>query len=208
MDNWTTTILTDEDRARCDAIAYHRSEVSGTPVGKEQRVRIASMGQLAGRAMSRFIIHHAPSRIFEIGTCAGIGAAYMCSAAEKNGPVQYVGMEGIEAKRELAIETLEIFCPKTTVEIFPGHFDDSFEPALAAAAPLQFVYLDGRHVPEPTLHMFDRCVEHMPEGGIIVCDDLDQQGMRGVRAQLNQRSRVAATTAFTKKVAYFISKPE
>ncbi len=208
MDNWTTKTLTDADRARCDAIAFHRSEIGETAVGRRHNTRRASMGLKAGRAISRFIIHHAPSKIFEIGTCAGIGAAYMCSAAEKNGPVQFVGMEGVEDKRALAIETLEIFCPKTTVQIFPGHFDDSFEPALAAASPLQFVYLDGRHVPGPTLHMFDRCVDMMPDGGIIVCDDLDTPGMKGVRKKLNQRERVAATTGFTQKVAYFISKPE
>lgn len=187
-----------------DQLALRRTEVGSTETGKRLRLRIASMGDAAGRLMARYLLQLQYTRIFEIGTCAGIGAAYMCSAAERNGRVTFHGLEGVEEKRQIAQETLDLFCPNTEATIHPGHFDDSFEPALAAASPLQFVYLDGRHKREPSIKMFNRCVEEMPDGGVIVCDDLDHQAMGDCRKKFTKHPRTVSTLAFAKKVAFTI----
>jgi len=202
MENWP--ILTDQDLERCAAIVRRRAELGRDPAGQALRIHIASMGDNAGRQLTRLIKHLQVSKIFEIGTCAGIGAAYMCSAAELRGPVIYHGMEGVEAKRQIALATLAELCPNTDVTIHAGHFDDSFEVALAAAASLEFVYLDGRHKRDPSLHMFQRCLECMPNGGTLVADDLSMAAMGDCRKQFRTHPRVQSYTTFAKKEAYAI----
>jgi len=168
------------------------------------------MGLQAGRLLSRYVRYLGISRIFEIGTCAGIGAAYMCSAAESNGPVDFIGMEGVDEKREIAEATLARFVKNTTVTIVPGLFQETFESALALAAPLQFVYLDGWHKREPTVRMFNRCVEEMPNGGVIVVDDLGQttNGMREAGKQIRKHPHVTSRLAFSAKEAFVIREDE
>lgn len=196
--------LTETDLDRCTRIAHRRAGLGATTDGKKLRLRIASMGDAAGRLMSRYVKHLGVTRIFEIGTCAGIGAAYMCSAAEAAGRVTFHGMEGVDEKREVALKTLELFCPNTDVTIHPGHFDESFEVALQAAAPLQFVYLDGRHQRGPSVTMFNRCVEEMPDGGIIVCDDLNHAAMGDCRKKFRNHPRTLSYVSFAQKEAFTI----
>lgn len=198
--------LTPAELERCEAIAHHRTKLGSTREGTKLRLRIASMGDAAGRQISRYIKHLGVTDIFEIGTCAGIGAAYMCSAAEANGRVRFHGLEGVEEKRQLALATLDQFCPNTEVTIHPGHFDDSFEPAVQAASPLRFVYLDGRHQREPSIRMFNRCVDAMPDGGVILCDDLDHNTMGDCRKKFRNHPRVESHLTFAKKEAYVIRR--
>lgn len=194
-----------DDLHRCAAISAYRTHLDtlfADAVGL--RLRIASMGRDSGRELTRYIRHLKITRIFEIGTCAGIGAAYMCSAAETNGPVSYVGMEGVDRKREIANIVLERFCPNTAVTIVPGHFDQSFAEALDLAMPLQFVYLDGYHKREPTIRMFNSCIERMPDGGVIVCDDLHWKAQGDAHKVLQRHKRVKKHIRFAKKDAFTI----
>lgn len=198
--------LTAEDVTRCNSIVDYRAGLDKLPGGSELRLRIASMGASAGQMLTRYIRHLKVTRIFEIGTCAGIGAAYMCGAAQLNGPgpVHYTGMEGDELKSAVAVVTMRKFCQSTAYKIFPGRFEDSFEPALQHALPLQFVYLDGYHQREPTLHMFGRCVEMMPAGGVIVADDLGWAAQGDARSVMIKHPRVLAHKGFAKKDAFVI----
>lgn len=196
--------LSDDDLEKCRQIAAYRQEIGKTPQGVSLRVRKASMGALAGRTVMRLIKKLQVTSIFEIGTCAGIGAAYMCAAAEEFGDVTYVGLEGVEARRQLAYQTLQAMCPATTPNIVSGHFDTSFEEGLSLASPLTFVYLDGRHKYEPSVHMFNRCVENMPQGGWILADDLNQPGMRQCKQTFMQNERVVQSHKIANKDLFVV----
>lgn len=202
-------VLTKADQERCDAIAAYRAAFSRKypKVASELRLRKASMGARSGRMLTRFIKHLQPQSILEIGTCAGIGAAYMCTAAEAAGQrAKFIGMEGVPEKTKIALETLDHFCENTDIHIEHGHFDDTFEPAVAKALPLQFVYLDGRHKKRYTLHMFNYCVTHMPHGGVIVCDDLFQPLQGNVSQLLRKNKRVRLVTPIANKLAFIIKE--
>ena len=201
--------LTKADQARCEAIALYRAGFATKypKLAKPLRLRQASMGARSGRMLTRFIKHLQPQSILEIGTCAGIGAAYMCTAAEAVGQrIRFVGMEGVPEKTKIALETLGYFCENTDIHIEHGHFDDTFEVAVEKAGPLQFVYLDGRHKKRYTLHMFNYCVTNMPQGGVIVCDDLFQPLQGNVSQLLRKNSRVRLVTPIANKLAFIIKE--
>jgi len=204
--------LTTEEQALCDTISLQRTDIVRR-ADPALRIRQASMGEHAGRLVFRYVKSLGYSRIFEIGTCAGIGAAYMCAGAEAalkdpEGRVHFTGMEGVDAKTAFANETLLTITPRTDFKIFGGNFDGSFEPALAYAKPLQFVYLDGRHKRKFTLMMFNRCVEEMTEGGVILCDDLNQGPQGDAKRVMQQHERVTQFHSFAAKDAFLISSAD
>ncbi len=198
--------LTVDELKICGSIHIHRHMMGTTDPHDRLRIRQASMGEHAGRQVFGFVKSLGVSRIFEIGTCAGIGAAYMCAGAEQNhDAVTYVGMEGVPEKAALAEETIKRFCPKTCSIIFGLNFDESFEPALYHAKPLQFVYLDGRHKRQYTLAMWDRVIEEMDEG-VVLCDDLWWPAQGNARKVMARNPRVDRIVNFARKDA-FIIKP-
>jgi len=197
--------------ATCNEIAEYRGALQQKypEQAKKLRLRQASMGASSGKAIARTIQHLQPTNIFEIGTCAGIGAAYMCTAAELAGnPVNFVGMEGVPQKTEIALATLDYFCENTNIHIEQGHFDDTFEIAVQKALPLQFVYLDGRHKKPYTQYMFNHCVKNMPQGGLIICDDLYQPLQGDVATRLRRHPRVVRTLGVANKLAFVVKEDD
>ena len=195
---------TDKDLARFADIVAYRAALDQLPHGEEQRLRIASMGAEAGTLISQYIWHLKITRILEIGLCAGIGAAYMCSAAERHGRVEYIGLEHDSDKCAIADQTLKKFCRNTEYTFLCGEFDDTLATALDRAQPLQFVYLDGHHKREPTVRMFNQCVDAMTQGGVIVCDDLGWKAQGDARWLLQRHPRVTDHWQFAKKDAFTI----
>ena len=196
--------LTKEELDLTTEIGLWRREL-GVKTPRHLKVRRASMGLNAGRQVYQLLGDLGVSRIFEVGTCVGIGAVYMCLGAEKNGPVNFIGMEGVEAKRELALETLAKFTRNTTYEVVPGFFQDNFDDTVEYAKPLEFAYIDGRHKKSPTINMFNKCVDAMPAGGWIMVDDLrSTHGMNQAGKIIRQQPRIENRQSFYGKELFKI----
>lgn len=170
------------------------------------RIGQASMRHTAGAAICKLVWQLGVRDIFEIGVCAGIGASYMLAGAVRSKGVRYRGLEGDPARIKLAKETLyKMFGLTVDWDIIEGHFDDTFDSAVDALSPLEFVYLDGRHKEEPTVYMFEQCVAAMPAGGWILADDLDwSAGMRAAARRIRRHRRIERFDSYAGKELFRI----
>jgi predicted O-methyltransferase YrrM len=124
----------------------------------------------------------APMRVLELGTNVGISSAYVAAALTDGTGDTLTTLEASPARAELA-HRMHSELGFTNVKYVVGLFDDTLESALteqpgegAAAAPVDFVFIDGHHEYEPTLDYFDRIWKHSAEGALFVFDDIRWSG--------------------------------
>lgn len=53
-----------------------------------------------------------------------------------------------------------------------GPFQETFEPALRALAPLDFIFIDGHHDEAATVQYFRQALPFMRERAVLVFDDI------------------------------------
>ncbi|WP_422071051.1 O-methyltransferase [Tranquillimonas rosea] len=105
--------------------------------------------------------------VVELGTCAGISAYYIGSAA----PVQLlVTVEGSAALTEVARETLKPFGDK--VEIHNMLFEDALRDRVSRLSSVDFLFIDGHHEKEATISYFHSVKERLRPGACVIFDDI------------------------------------
>lgn len=108
--------------------------------------------------------------LLELGSCAGISAAYLGTAPSCE---RLMTVEGSSSLALLARETTEQVVPGK-VEVITGLFDDALDKIIPALGPrkLDFVFIDGHHERIATLHYFDRVKPVLRPGSVVVFDDV------------------------------------
>lgn len=102
--------------------------------------------------------------ILELGTCLGIGTAFMAAA---DGTAQITSIEGsdILAKRARAnLRELDL-----KAEVIHSTFDDAL-PSMEG--PFDMVYIDGNHTYEATMRYFHELLHRLTPTGVMVFDDI------------------------------------
>ncbi len=113
--------------------------------------------------------------VFELGSCAGLSAAYLASVDTVK---QLWTVEGAPNLAAIAQETLAPW--QQIANVFTGHFDDAID-ALSDkhAGRWDFVYIDGHHEKIATIHYFNRMLPALRSGAMVVFDDISwSQDMR------------------------------
>jgi predicted O-methyltransferase YrrM len=138
--------------------------------------RQATLGRLARRAacprrkgerLLRLTRHLQPQRMLELGTHLGFSALYQLTGAPQ---ATLITLEGSDSLADLAQQHLQRF--GFQADLRRGSFDDSLADLPLAAYQPDYVYLDGDHRYEATLRYVDQIAPHMPDGGVIILDDL------------------------------------
>jgi predicted O-methyltransferase YrrM len=148
------------------------NDMGATPGNKEKTIsKIASMASVPdkyGKVLFNLIQYFSPRTIIELGTCLGIGTAYMASA---NATSKIISIEGSKNLSELAVENWADL-NFNNIEPVIGNFDEKLPHVLASIDTLDLAFIDGNHRYEPTLRYFNLLMEKAHEDTILIFDDI------------------------------------
>jgi predicted O-methyltransferase YrrM len=131
-----------------------------------------SIPRVWGRLLHRLVRELAPVSCLELGVGFGISAAYQAAALELNGAGELIGLDREESLAEVAREGFAELGLERQVRMWMGPIGETLEPAAAAAAPVDYAYIDAEHTEEATVENFDRLLPHLRDGAVVVVDDI------------------------------------
>jgi predicted O-methyltransferase YrrM len=139
----------------------------------------------------KLVRYQRPTACIEMGTCLGISASYIGMALKMNGHGRLVTLEGADAFADVARMNLRTLgLDNTTVK--SGKFSTTLLPALLEMKPVDFMFIDGHHDRDATLHYTEQSRPFLAEHNILVFDDIDwSDGMREAWAKIKD-----STTGF------------
>lgn len=143
--------------------------------GKVRRIsKIAassSTSKLHAAMLQRLIGYLNYVNVIELGTNLGLTSAYL--AAAKNHPT-LTTIEGDPALHKLATENLKSLNLK--VSAICASFEEGLPAVLRSMKNIDFAYIDGNHMFEPTLSYFDRIANRINDGGAVAIGDIHWSG--------------------------------
>lgn len=123
----------------------------------------AQMAFLAG-----LIKEEGCTRIVEMGTCLGIGTAYLSQA---NIDAHVLTLEGDPALAAIAQKNWSRLQLKN-IQLNIGAFDDTLSLAMMKFGPVDFIFLDGHHDGKAMHKYWNLITPHLKEGAVICVDDI------------------------------------
>ena len=165
--------ISDLRRSLCDDHKKITIDDLGARPGRRVRsiadmARSASMPERYGRVLHRLVEQYRPGTIVELGTCLGIGTAYMAMGSAE---AQVVTIEGIPSLSALAQRHHSSLGLKN-IKLVTGSFDSMLPDVLADIPRLGMAFVDGHHLYAPTLRYFEMLMERAGDGTILVFDDI------------------------------------
>ncbi len=143
-------------------------------------------GQLLFRLVNRF----KPNSILELGTSLGISSLYLAAPSKKN---RLITIEGCPNTAKVAQINFDKIAFKN-IELVNDTFDSYLPNFLSKTAQLDFVFFDGNHQEEATLHYFNLCVEKTHQQTVFVLDDIHWSlGMTAAWEQIKKHPKVTTT---------------
>jgi predicted O-methyltransferase YrrM len=145
-----------------------------------------ALAQLIYRLANEF----QPRNITELGTSLGLTTAYLAAAVPSG---RVITIEGCLEIASIARENLQKLHIQN-VEGLIGNFDKILPDVIAKEKFIDFVFIDGNHRKEATLHYFDLCLPAVNENSIMIFDDIYwSKGMREAWQQIKDHPQVTVT---------------
>lgn len=131
-----------------------------------------------------------PVRCLEFGTCVGISSLYQSAALSLNGKGSIVTMEGSESLAAIAQRNFDdLKCSNIIPRI--GRFDAILDDVLKSYQPFDFIFVDGHHDRNFTLHYFEKILPCISRSTIVIIDDIRwSKGMMEAWHTLEKHPRV------------------
>ena len=148
------------------------NDMGAQPGTKEKTISAlaskASMPEKYGKVLFDLVRCFPPQTVIELGTCLGIGTAYLASAAPS---ADIITLEGSKSLTDLATKNFSDL-NLTNIKQVTGHFDEKLPEVLSEISSIDLAFIDGNHRYEPTLRYFNLLMERAHEGTILVFDDI------------------------------------
>ena len=155
--------------------------------------RRAASTMAQGRMLFRLANWAAPQTMLELGTSLGVGAMYLASGRRS---ARFLTLEGCPDFAKIARANLAALDLKNT-EVVTGRFEETLAKALERLQPVDLVFFDGNHRPEPTLAYFEACLPFAHAHSVFVFDDAYwSPGMEQAWQRLKEHPRVTLTVDF------------
>ena len=147
-------------------------DMGAAPVSKDRMVSglvsQSSIPHQYGLVLYRLVKRFSPHHIIELGTCLGLGTAYIAIGAPGASIRTIEGSQALRDIAEINLSTLNIH----NVDLIQGNFDNKLPEVLKEVSRVDFVYIDGNHRYEPTMRYFELLMKRSHEGTILVFDDI------------------------------------
>jgi predicted O-methyltransferase YrrM len=147
-------------------------DMGAAPGSKEKRVSDicakASMPDKYGKVLYRLVDYVKPDTILELGTCLGLGTAYLASA---DPTIPVTTIEGSKALSEYAKSNFKQLRINNIRQV-QGSFEEQLPELLNGIPKVGMAFIDGNHRYEPTMKYFDLLMQKSHQGTILVFDDI------------------------------------
>lgn len=121
-----------------------------------------------GRLLFRLVNHFKPKTIVELGTSLGISTLYLAMPSSENTVYTLEGSVAVSEKASVSFQKLHCH----NIKAVTGNFDDTLINVLDQVSTVDFAYVDGNHLYEPTLRYFEQLLKKTNEGSCFVFDDI------------------------------------
>lgn len=140
-----------------------------------------------------------PEICLELGACVGISTAYQAAALELNGVGRLTSLEGNPELAAVASGHLESLDLSERVDLRVGCFEKSLPAALADLDRVDFAFIDGHHEEDATWEYFQEILPHLPDGAVLLFDDIDwTAGMERAWERIRRDPSLAAAVDMVK----------
>ena len=134
-----------------------------------------------------------PEKMLELGTCLGIGSAYMAMARQGG---ELTTLEGCPNLSKLAEENFKKLHLQN-IKIVQGNFDETLDGGGATFEKVDFAFVDGNHQKEPTLNYFQKLLSKAIDGTVFVFDDIHwSEEMESTWEEIKSHERVKISMDF------------
>lgn len=162
--------------------------------GKQKQIKTIAKNALkpkgVAQLLARLAQRFAPPTIIELGTCLGITTAYLSKASPNS---RITTVEGCPETAKVAKQTLQALEVKN-VELLVGNFDVVFPRIVQRAEKIDFLFVDGNHRKEATLHYFNCCLSKTHAETVLIFDDIYwSQGMKEAWQAIKNHPSVTLT---------------
>lgn len=130
--------------------------------------KTATIPEKYGQLLSHLTDYFQPNTVIELGTCLGIGTAYIAAA---NSKAKVITLEGSEPLANLAQQNFDHLHFKN-IEIIKGDFSQTLPIALNKLSIIDMAFIDGNHLYTPTMHYFNQLLPHINANSILIFDDI------------------------------------
>lgn len=164
------------DKLRNQLLNTHRPlliEDMGTEPGYKQRLLSSIAAKTTvpahyGSVLYSLTRSYQPHHIIELGTCLGLGTAYLATGHPSATIMTIEGSATLAAEAVKNLEALSI----SNVTSIVGNFDEKLPELLRSVQQVDLAYLDGNHRYEPTMRYFHLLMEKAHDGTILIFDDI------------------------------------
>jgi predicted O-methyltransferase YrrM len=147
------------------------------PTGVELTVTAEHLVETSGMLSDRLVIllslvrSFEPELVLELGTCAGMSAAYVLAGIEANGHGQLVTLEGSPVIARLAQENLARL-GFSKFEVVSGRHQDQLQPTLRRLPPVDLAVVDAEHSEAGTLWAHGVLSDRLANVAVVFYDDI------------------------------------
>lgn len=145
---------------------------AGSHIMKSKERKIADIARYSGkspklsRLVNRLALHNKSETALELGTSLGITTAYLSKACSK-----VISIEGCPNIANIAKENHSALAIKN-VEIQVGNFQEQLPKQIQQNPKCNFVFVDGNHTYEATMHYYELLCKTMPTNSLLIFDDI------------------------------------
>ena len=184
-----------QERRWLERIAERRREIPASdPDGLGAACPAWSIPRVWGRFLFALVRELSPGSCVELGCGFGMSGCYQAAAIELNG---HGRLAVLDREADLVAFARESFdrlglAERTAMTI--GPIGETLPAAAAAAAPIDYAYIDAEHTEAATVENFERILPHLAPDAVVVVDDIRvDAGMRRAwdRIRANPRTSLA-----------------
>lgn len=169
---------------------------AGSHLNKNRTKKISQIAKNAlksprlAQLIYRLAANQQPKNIIELGTCLGITTSYLAKATPS---AEVLTIEGCPETAAVAYQNFTAL-NLSNVELQVGNFNELLPKAIANAAELDFVYVDGNHTKQATLNYFNWCLPKIHENSLLIFDDIYwSEGMKEAWEEIKNHPDVTVT---------------
>ena len=140
--------------------------------------------------LERICHYYQPQYAIEIGSSVGISTLYQASGITQGYLFSLEGNPGSVRIARHNAEKLQYL----HIQFIEGMFEQTLPMLLEQLPRVDYVFFDGNHTLEATLHYFEECLQKAHSGSIFVFDDIRwSEGMQRAWQKIKNHPRVKVT---------------